>query len=472
MRETDVGRSGLLLWQVLLVLAILGVGVATVWGWKNFTPERPGPERFVSTDADGSSQSSKPTGIPVQTVRPGGGAERVATQPGSVLAYQTVQIYAKASGFLKTQNVDIGDKVKQGDVLAIVDVPELTQSVAKAKAVFDQFKAKVEQMKARAKSAEAEHQAARASIAQAEANAKSSSAMLRYRSRQYDRLKELFDSRSIDERLVDESKQQLEAASEAERSATASVATSKAQAAAKEAKIAEAKSDILEADAGVEVARAEHERLKVQFDFATIAVPFDGVVTARYIFPGDYVRAANESSSQPLFTVQRVDRMRVIVQVADRDVPYVDVGDQAVVELDALPGQSFPAKISRLSQTEDPLTRMMNVEIDVPNPSGRIRQGMYGRVRLVLDKASDQLSIPSTCLVGRSQNGKASAFVVRDGKAKLVSIKVGDDDGVRVAVTEGLASSDQVIIRPPSNLTEGLAVVPQSEDAPKSSGGR
>jgi HlyD family secretion protein len=220
------------------------------------------------------------------------------------------------------------------------------------------------------------------------------------------------------------------------------------------------------------VARAEHERLKVQFEFATIAAPFDGVVTARYIFPGDYVRAANESSSQPLFTLQRIDQMRVIVQVADRDVPYVDVGDAAVVELDALPGRSFSAKVSRLSQTEDPQTRMMNVEIDVPNPSGRIHQGMYGRVRLILDKASDQLSIPSTCLVGRSQKGTASAFVVREGKAKLVSIKVGDDDGVRVAVVEGLASTDQVVIRPPSNLTDGLAVVPQSNDASKATGSR
>jgi multidrug efflux pump subunit AcrA (membrane-fusion protein) len=214
MKGTDVSQSSVLLWRALVVLAIVGVGGATVWGWKNFTPERPASHQPIVAEQEAPSTSSKLTRLPVQTVHPGGGSERVATQPGSVLAYQTVQIHAKASGFLKTQKVDIGDKVKQGDVLAIVDVPELTQSVAKAKAVLDQAKAKVEQMKARVKSAEAEHQAALASIAQAEANAKSSSAMLRYRTRQYGRLKELFDSRSIDERLVDESKQQLEAASE------------------------------------------------------------------------------------------------------------------------------------------------------------------------------------------------------------------------------------------------------------------
>jgi len=472
MNQTNAGQSAAAIWRVLFVLAILGVGAAAVWGWNNLTPERHAPHHAVSSDPEPSSPPSQRTGLAVETVLPRGGSERVATQPGSVLAYQTVQIHAKASGFLKTQKVDIGDKVKQGDVLAIVDVPELTQSVAKAKAVLEQAKAKVEQMKAREKSAEAEHEAALAAIAQSEANAKSASAMLRYRTRQHGRLKELFDSRSIDERLVDESKQQLEAASETERSATASIATSKAQAAAKDAKIAETKSDILEAVAGVEVAQAEHERLKVQFDFATIAAPFDGVVTARYIFPGDYVRAANESSSQPLFVVQRTDRMRVVVQVADRDVPYVDVGDSAVVELDALPGRSFSAKISRLSETEDPQTRMMNVEIDVPNPNGRIRQGMYGRVRMILETTSDQLSIPSTCLVGRSQNGKASAFAVRDNKAKLVPLKVGEDDGVRVAVMEGLAPTDQVIIRPPSNLTDGLPVVLQTKDAPKSGGSR
>ncbi|MFO0866197.1 MAG: efflux RND transporter periplasmic adaptor subunit [Gemmataceae bacterium] len=324
---------------------------------------------------------------------PTGKTERVVTQPGSVHAYQVVHVYAKASGFLKTQNVDIGSKVKKGDVLAIVDIPELTQSLAKARAVLAQAEARVEQMKSRDKSAIAEHEAALAGIAQAEANEKSASAMLRYRNRQHTRLKELFDSRSIDERLVDESKQQFEAAAEAERAATANIATSKAQAAAKQAKILEAHADVLEAKAGVEVARAEAQRLQVQVDFATIAAPFDGVVTARNMFPGDYVRAANESGGQALFVLQRVDRMRVDCEIPDRDVPYADVGDPALVELDALPTRSFPAKVSRLAESEDPQTRLMSLEIDVANPDGIIRQGMFGRVRIVLDPQASVLSI-------------------------------------------------------------------------------
>jgi HlyD family secretion protein len=405
----------------------------------------------------------------VQTVHPTlGKTERVVTQPGSVHAYQVVQIYAKASGFLKTQNVDIGSKVKRGEVLAIVDVPELAQSVVKAKAVLAQADARVEQMKAREKSAHAEHDAALAAIAQAEANEKSAGAMLRYRTRQHARLKELFESRSIDERLVDESKQQLEAAGEAERAATANISTSKAQAAAKQAKVLEARSDILEAKAGVEVAKAEAQRLQVQYDFATIAAPFDGVVTSRTMFPGDYVRAANESGGQPLFVIQRVDRMRVVVQIPDRDVPFADVGDPAVVELDALPARSFPAKVSRLAESEDPQTRLMSLEIDVPNPEGVIRQGMFGRVRIVLDPQATVLSIPSACLVGRSQGGKASAYVIRDGKAKLVSLRVGGDDGVRVSVLEGISASDQVVVRPPGELVEGTELISQPIDTPNS----
>src|SRR5208283_3028492 len=142
-----------------------------------------------------------------------------------------------------------------------------------------------------------------------------------------------------------------------------------------------------------------------------------------------------------------------------RDVPYCDKGDEATVEIDALPNQPFPATISRMAESEDPDTRLMRVEIDLANPKGLIRNGMYGRVSIILDKGIDQLSIPSSCLVGRSRDGKAHVYVVKNGHAQLKSIEVGQDNGMRVAVVRGLQLADEVIDNPGSDIANRVPVV-------------
>ena len=395
----------------------------------------------------------------VKTVRPALGAmERVCVVPGSIHAYEFVELYAKVSGFLRTQPVDIGDKVKKGSVLAELDVPELEKLVQRSQAGVEQTLAKVDQMKASVFRARAEREAAKAAVVQAEAAARSAAAWVRYRTKQLGRMKELHELKSIDERLVDETMERSEAAIETERSAIAAIATSKANVDSVEAKILQAQADVGAAQSEVKVARAVLEHAQVQQAFSVIRAPFDGVVTHRSLFPGDFVRSANEGTHSALLTVQRTDRMRVVVQIADRDVPYADPGDPAEVEIDAIPGRKFDAKISRIASTEDPHTRLMHVEIDLPNPTGQIRQGMYGKVTIVLDKAATQLSLPSICLVGRSPKGGGSVYVAREGKAKLVPVRVGADNGLRVVVLEGLHVSDEVILRPNSDLVDGAAI--------------
>jgi RND family efflux transporter MFP subunit len=274
-------------------------------------------------------------------------------------------------------------------------------------------------------------------------------------------MKDLFATKSIEEKLVDESKERYEAAVETQLSAEAAIVTTKSKVVASEAKIDSAQADIAEAEAEVRLTQAELRRVEVQVSFATITAPFDGVVVARNLFVGDFVRSANEGGThEPLFTVHRTDKMRVIVQIPDRDVPYADVGDTAIVEIDALPEKKLLAKIARLAQTEDPQTRLMHVELDLPNPTGKIVHGMYGKVTIVLDKAIDQLSIPSSCLVGRVQDGIGSVFIIRDHHARLVQVRLGIDNGVRVAVLSGLKAEDEVIQQPGADLAEGELVNP------------
>jgi HlyD family secretion protein len=199
-------------------------------------------------------------------------------------------------------------------------------------------------------------------------------------------------------------------------------------------------------------------RAKVMVNFATIVAPFDGYVTQRSRQPGDFVRGGSEGGNEPLLTVERTDKMRVVVQIPDRDVPYCDPGDEAAVEIDALPDEKFPAKVSRIARSEDTQTKLMRVEIDVPNKDGKLRQGMYGRVTILLDRSPEQISIPTNCLVGKTRDGSGTVYVVRDGVARLIPIKIGDDDGHLVAVNSGLTPRDQVVTQAPPALHEDVAV--------------
>jgi len=430
-----------------------------------------GAQSSASTEGEEPSQPLQP--INVKVIHPTRGTiERVTVQVGSIQAYVTVKLHAKASGFLKTQNVDIGDKVKHGDILAVVDVPEIEKQVERNSAMVEQAKARVVQMKTKIAIAKSDLESAKAKEVESLANAKSATAWVTFRKSYYERMKKLLAETSIAEKVVDEAKEKYEASVESENAAQASIISAKALIVSMAAKIDGAIADVTVAESEVKVTEAELAKAKVQLGFATIPAPFDGVITDRSLYEGDYVRSPSEggAGALPLLTIQRTDRMKVIVQIPDREVPYADPGDPAFVEIDALPGEKIPAKVSRISYSEDPHTRLMHVEIDVPNPKGAMRQGMYGRVTIILDKSSDQLSIPSGCLTGKAELGKGTVYVVRDGHAHRAAVRLGIDNGLRVEILQGLTAADDVIYQPSNALSEDAEVTttPLEDAATKS----
>jgi len=421
---------------------------------------------FFVNDANSGVEAFplKSTTVVVNIVHPKKGEmDRTTSQPGSIHAFESVQLYAGVSGFLKALNVDIGDRIKKNQVLAVVDVPELDKQVQRNAAVVDQSRARVVQMQARATSARADWDAARAAVPRAEAMLKSKSAELRYRQQQLQRMRELAASKSIEDKLVDEATSHRDAVREGEIAAQEAVTSAKANVAAMAAKIQAADADVQESDAQVKVAQAELEKAQVMVKFATVTAPFDGVVTQRNFFPSDFVRAANEGGAHvALLTVQRTDLMRVVVQIPDRDVPYCDPGDAAIVEIDALPDVKLNAKVARVARSEDADTRLMRVEIDLPNPTGRICNGMYGRVTIILEK-SDMLSVPSACMVGKPKDGKGNVYVIRDGRARLTPIILGNDDGRQIGIISGISTANEIIVHPDAAITDGTPVKPSGE---------
>ena len=438
----------------MVLLASLGIGA---WGAMSLTSATSG-----GTVAAGSTQDAEKetpdAPLAVHVTNPSAGAlQRVTTQPGSIEAFEAVRLFAKVPGFLKSQKVDIGDQVKKGDVLAIVDVPELEALRRRAASGVKQTQSRVATGQARIKSAKADLVASKAEVTQTEAAAKSASAWVRFRALQLKRMDALFASRSIEEKLVDEAKERYEASIETERSANEAITTSNAKVDASSAKVEQAIAELGEAQADVEVAQAELEKAEVQVAFSRVVAPFDGVIAKRNFFEGDYIRSANDGGNLPVLTVQRTDLMRVVVKVPDRDVPMTKAGKEALIRIDAIPGRQLTAKVSRIARHEDPQTRLMHVEIDLPNPDGEICDGMYGEVTIVLDHGKEGLSIPSTSVV-RKTGGDGSGFVVRDGKARQVPVKLGADNGIRIGVLGGLTASDPVIDHPPSSLADGRAV--------------
>ena len=367
-------------------------------------------------------------------------------------------MFAKLSGYLKEQTVDIGDRVKVGDVLAVIDVPELVQEVNRTTAGLAQATAQLTQRQARVETARALRDAAQAAVGRAKANLESAEALLAFKQKVYVRIKHLFEQRAVEEQLVDEREEDFLAAQAARDATRAAIDNAVADEAAAEAKLSESEADVLEAQATVGVCRAALERAKVFVDFAQIRSPYDGVVTERSFFPGDFIRAADGNSGVPLLAVEKTDVMRIVVEVPDRDAPFTNPGDRAIFEAGTLAGLVFEGRVSRVSNAEDTSSRTMRVEIDLPNEAGLLRDGMYGKATIHLWSDSPPLRLPASCLIEKPVGGRAAVYVVRDGKARRQTIHLLQAEKNEVEVLSGIGLGDAVIADHLTSLRDGAAV--------------
>ena len=425
--------------------------------------------RAKSLFGDNHAGADEPKSVPLTSAevvspRPGG-LDRVCVQPGTVEPFEAADLYAKASGFLIDQTVDIGSRVKKGDILARISVPEYEKQVDRDEAQVRAADAKIRQMAAHVLAAEAESKAADASVTFAKVSVRAKTAYRKYREKQLNRIKELVDQKALEGRLLDEQEDFYLSALESENAAKESVSSAEERASAANAKIVQARADWDEAKADAGVAAAELEKSKVLSDYTVIKSPYTGVVTKRSFHVGDFIKSADQGGIVPLLAVEQTDVMRVVIQVPDRDVPYVSQGDQAIVEIDALPGVVFETRgeqtvvVSRWSDAEDPTTRTMRTEVDVKNPNNLLRHGMYGRATLTLQRgAATAVRVPSGTVVRRDVGGKGAVRVVRNGRVQTVPVVLGTDNGVEVEVLSGLNLIDQVVLRTSGPVDDGSQV--------------
>ena len=440
---------------VLFCAAAYRVSIATLES--DAIAANPAPKAAESARKKGESGIAK---VNVTKGKPGG-LPRISVQPGTIHPFESAELYAKVSGYLQILNVDIGDRVTSGQVLAEISAPELHRDVDRSQAGVERAAAQVKQAKALIISAEAEHHAAETGVDRADANLKRDKAYYEFRDKQFRRFRELVNAKSVDERLVDEKEDQRLAASSAVDASEAGLAEAKANVASAAARIDKAKADLGDAEAEVGVAKANLSKSEVLASYTRITAPFDGIITTRAFHRGDFIRSAEQSGVQPLLTIERTDVFRLVVYVPDDDVPFTDPGDETTTVIDSLPGHKFDGKVSRIGFSEDRKTKTMRTEVDLPNSKGLLRNGMYGKTRLSLHPGNPQsFTIPSSAIIGGTKGDKGHVFIIRDGIARKAPVTIASDNGVVTEISEGLTLNDFVAVGNNNSIVDGSPVEP------------
>jgi len=343
------------------------------------------------------------------------------TVAGEFQPYQEVELHAKVSGYIRRINVDIGDRVKTGQVIATLEVPELNAQVIGSEAEIRHSQSEIARAQSDVALAEASHTAVHAA---------------------YTRLSEASKQRPglVAEQELDDSLAKDQDA---------------------EAKINAAKSALEAAKEQLGISKANNQRLMAMQDYSIVTAPFSGVITMRYADVGSLIQAgtASETQSMPVVKVAQSDLLRLRMPVPEEDVPYIDIGGMVQIKL-AANGRIFPGKIIRFTRELTTSTRTMLAEVDVPNPDLTLTTGMTAETTIVLQQQKDALTVPAGAIV--KGEGQPYVLVVdANNMVKKVDITLGIAGSNRAQIKSGLSENESVIVSGQTNYEVGQVVVPK-----------
>jgi RND family efflux transporter MFP subunit len=375
---------------VLLLAGGLGYGA-----WRDYAQRQ-------EVAATAQQQRDFVPDVLVGQVRPSGATMDV-TLPGTTFAYEAANIFARANGYIQKRNVDIGDHVKAGDLLAELTAPELDHQIAQAQATLLQVQATLRQNQASRQLAQVTN----------------------------DRIGTLVKQGWATTQLGDTDRLSLEA---------------------QEAAVGVAQANIAAQQSLIRV-------LTQQKAYQRVVAPFDGVITQRAVDVGSLVQAG----STFMFTLMHSHIIRTQVFVPQDQAFGLAPGVKAVVRVPEMPDRTFPGEVTRIADALQQGTRTLLVEIDVPNPDGALAPGIYCSVDLHIPRKSPSLLIPANAIIF-NRDGLQVA-VVQDGVARIQKISVSRDFGTQVEVRDGVKAGDQVILNPTVDLMDGSRVRPRAPAA-------
>jgi RND family efflux transporter MFP subunit len=378
---------------------LLGVGVALALvgglgygGWRDYTQRRDAAAvveqrlNFVPT-------------VQVAPVRAGSDT-MIVTLPGTTFAWAVANIYARANGYIETRNVDIGDHVRAGDLLAQLTAPELDHQISQARAMLTQTQATLRQNEASRSLAKLTN----------------------------DRIGTLVRQGWATTQLGDTDRLSVDA---------------------QEAAVGVAKANIIAQQSLIRV-------LEQELAYQRVVAPFDGVITQRAVDVGSLVQIG----STFMFTMMQSSVIRVQVFVPQDEAFGLDDGVAAVIRVPEMPNRSFPGKVTRISDALQQGTRTLLTEIDVPNPDGALTPGIYCTVELHIPRKVPSLVVPAPALIF-NRDGLQVA-VDNNGVVRLHKVTVARDLGTEIEVRDGVKAGDEAILNPMINIADGNPVHSQA----------
>ncbi|HUB83703.1 MAG TPA: efflux RND transporter periplasmic adaptor subunit [Bryobacteraceae bacterium] len=356
--------------------------------------------------------------LPVVTVTPvtRSGLTSSLVLPGNIQAVTEAPVLARASGYIKSRAVDIGDHVKQGQVLAEIEAPELDQQIRQAQASIDQAGSTMEQSQAALEQGQSNEALARITA---------------------ERSQKLFDRNVISRQDND---------------------TAQMQYAAQRANVAALTKAVAAAKSSESALRANLARLNELHGYLAVCAPFAGVITMRNIDVGALV---NEGSTL-LYRIAQTNRLRTYLNVPQADSGSVRTGQRATLVVSDLGGRKFTGQVTRTANALDPASRTLLTEVQVDNSSGALLPGMYSEVDLAVPRAAPPLIIPADTLVVRG-SGPQVAVVDTSGVVHYTLIHLGRDFGDHLEVLDGLEAGQLLAVNPGDTIREGARVKPQVE---------
>jgi RND family efflux transporter MFP subunit len=335
--------------------------------------------------------------------------------PGDLQALIESPIFARADGYMKKRLVDLGDHIKEGQVMAELETPEIDQQISQAQATLGQSQAALKEL-------EADIELSRANLNLAKVT--------------LDRWDHLATKGAVSKQEHDEKRADYDV---------------------KKAQTDRAQASLATAQETVRASEANLRRLQQMKGFATVTAPFDGIVTARLIDVGTLINSGNDGISKEMFRVAKLAPLRVFVNVPQAYVEEIHPGQKAQLQVQELPGQKFPADVVRISNSLDPSSRAMLAILMTPNSAGTLYPGMYVQVHFAATNARPLLRVPGDAVL-LTKSGPRLATVSTDHIVHFHNVTLGQDYGSEVEVISGLNEGDLVVSNPSDAVQEGAVV--------------
>jgi multidrug efflux pump subunit AcrA (membrane-fusion protein) len=406
---------------------------------------------------------------------------KVVEQPGYIRSYESTPIYSRIPGYVLNVGdrqvkgvpmpVDMGDIVEKDQVLATLYVPEMEDELMLKTAKVLQAKAELKQAQEWYKQAVANLETAKAQVAEEESVRPRVNSVYERWKGEYGRMKTLADGKFVDGQIKEELLHQYKSAEgivgETEAKIKKAIAARDESAAKKD----KAAADVAFAEVRIKVAEATEKYAKSMLDYRRITAPFKGVVVQRNVHSGHLVKPSQGGEGgQPLFTLVRMDVMRIFVDVPETDAVQVKEGHPALIRIQANQNREIETTVTRTSWAFDMTARTLRAEIDLPNDKLDLRPGMYAYAIIPI-AYKDVWTVPATALI---QKGELGAFICQaeEGKARLTPVRLGVRDGGYVQILQYRQKSEdpttktrwtefsghESVITNPDGLVDGMAV--------------